>query len=91
MNIIEIHETKVSCIAETGPSYYTALNASGKGKLVARVAGPEIEIHKWAMGDESADMCWLSADAKARGGEHAYALRDILAFARNGKHGLSLA
>ena len=60
------------------PAGYMAYNAHGKGKPVATVSGP-IEIVK---GHVNVDMGRIPSGT--------YALRDILAFARRGEHGLSI-
>jgi hypothetical protein len=60
-------------------SGYHALNASGKGHQIAVVAGPVI---KASLGHDS-DGGQLD--------DGLYALRDILAFARRGERGLSIA
>lgn len=78
---INKHFEMATCeINEDGsqPAGYWALNASGKGEVVALVAGPV----------ELADMGYGAEGGKI--GDDVYALRDVLAFARRGERGLSV-
>lgn len=78
--MIAISQTWVHTINEDGErSGYHALNASGKGTRVALVAGP---VTKDSLGHDSDG---------GRLDDGVYVLRDILAFARRGERGLSIA
>jgi len=80
MNTIQIHETTEQIQSESGKmTSYKALNHSGKGKMIATVTGPIIKT-KSRFGS---DMIEMESDR--------WALRDILAFAQRGEHGLTLA
>lgn len=79
--MLTISQTWVPTIDEDGArSGYHALNASGKGTLVAVVAGP---VAKEILGHSGNDGGRLD--------DGVYVLRDILAFARRGERGLSIA
>jgi transposase len=79
MNKITISETTVRTMGEYGPDSYQALNLTGKGRVVATVEGA-IQIVKSEFG---ADMIKM-ADG------YTWAIRDVLAMAQRGEHGLML-
>lgn len=75
---ITIYQTTVNTINESqrGDSY-KALNASGKGKRIATINGAE-----------RCDLGFGCDGALAEGKQ--WALRDVLAMAQRGEHGLSV-
>lgn len=79
MTTITIHETTEKIQGETGMTSYKALNASGKGKPVAKVTG-DLIVQKDEFGSD---------EVKFDGGT--WALRDILSIARRGERGLAIA
>lgn len=78
MTTIEISTSRIYTTNENQKGdHYDALNASGRGKLVAKVCGP-VEVVKWG----NADMIALDGQP--------WTLRDVLAMAQRGERGLSV-
>lgn len=85
---LTIHQTRETlpgnATIDGRPHSYTTYNASGRGKLVATIAGPvELVRSPIPCSTQTADLGLLD-DGKA------YCLRDVLEFARRGERGLSI-
>lgn len=74
-----IRETMVGPDDETVVANgYWALNGSGRGQVVAVIDGP-VKIVDFGYGTDGGELA-----------DGTYALRDIIAFAQRGEHGLSI-